>query len=330
MGVKVKEWKGAWWVFINHQGRRRAKRCASKKAAQLAADKIGAALTLGQHDVLDATPARVPTVSEYAETWLRTLESRVRQSTAEDYRIRLRVRILPHIGHLPLSALTRERVRLFIGELTTKGNQRTTERRALSRATVRVTLSVLQALLARAVEDGLILSNPAARLSSEIGRAERSEVTEIEVFSPEELASVLAATEQDSPEWYPFVLCLARTGLRIGEAVALEWRDVDFERRVLIIRRARRKARVSLPKNGKGRRVDMSQQLARTLQGLRSLQEAEAVVRAPWPPNGSSRRRPVDRSGTTPSATMSGRASFGAPACATGSPTPCAIPSRAS
>ena len=38
MGVKVKEWKGAWWVFINHQGHRKAKRCASKKAATLAAD----------------------------------------------------------------------------------------------------------------------------------------------------------------------------------------------------------------------------------------------------------------------------------------------------
>lgn len=26
MGVKVKEWKGAWWVFVDHQGRRKAKR----------------------------------------------------------------------------------------------------------------------------------------------------------------------------------------------------------------------------------------------------------------------------------------------------------------
>ena len=26
MGVKVKHWKGAYWVFINHRGRRKAKR----------------------------------------------------------------------------------------------------------------------------------------------------------------------------------------------------------------------------------------------------------------------------------------------------------------
>lgn len=36
MGVKVREWKGAWWVFINHKGQRKAKRCASQKAAELA------------------------------------------------------------------------------------------------------------------------------------------------------------------------------------------------------------------------------------------------------------------------------------------------------
>src|SRR4030095_15885918 len=121
MGVKVKEWKGAWWVFINHQGRRRAKRCASKKAEQLAADKIDAALKLGQAGVLDAKPARVPTVAEYAESWLRAIENKVRASTAEDYRTRFRVRILPSIGALSLSVVTRERLRAFVGELTAKG-----------------------------------------------------------------------------------------------------------------------------------------------------------------------------------------------------------------
>ena len=60
------------------------------------------------------------------------------------------------------------------------------------------------------------------------------------------------------PREPPFLLTLARTGLRLGEAVGLEWRDVDFAQRVLVIRRSVRKRRMSLPKNGKTRRVDMS------------------------------------------------------------------------
>jgi integrase len=78
-----------------------------------------------------------------------------------------------------------------------------------------------------------------------------------------------------------FLLTLARTELRLGEAVGMECRDVDFAQRVLVIRRSVRKSRMSLPKNGKTRRVDMSPQLAECLNGLRSLQAAEAASPAP-------------------------------------------------
>ena len=279
MGVKVREWKGAWWVFINHQGRRRAKRCASKKAAQLAADKIDAALRLGQVGVLDARPARVPTVAEYAEQWLKAKELKIRPSTAENYRIRLQLRILPHLGALPLTEVTRERVRAFVAELASDQNKRASiKRRPIARAYARAVLNVLHGLLAHAVDNGLIPSNSASRLSKEIGPGNHHQAQEVEVFSPAELVTVLTTAERDWPDWYPFLLCQARTGLRLGEAVALEWRDVDFPRRVLIIRRSQRKRRVSLPKNGKVRRVDMSQQLAAVLQRLQSVQEAEAVV----------------------------------------------------
>jgi integrase len=60
--------------------------------------------------------------------------------------------------------------------------------------------------------------------------------------------------------------------------VALEWRDVDFDRRVLLIRRTERRGRVGVPKSGKARRVDMSRQLARVLADRKSLQEAEAAL----------------------------------------------------
>ena len=120
--------------------------------------------------------------------------------------------------------------------------------------------------------------NPAARIFGEVRKTEATEVEDIEVFSPEELASLLAVTAEGWPQWHTFLLCLARTGIRLGEAMALEWRDIDFDRRVVIVRRARRKGRVSPPKNGKGRRVDMSHQLTQALQSLQSLQEAEAAL----------------------------------------------------
>ena len=49
MGVKVKEkikGSGVWWLFINHNGRRKSKRIGSQAAARAAAAKIEAKLVL--------------------------------------------------------------------------------------------------------------------------------------------------------------------------------------------------------------------------------------------------------------------------------------------
>jgi integrase len=204
----------------------------------------------------------------------------VREGTAADNRIRLRVRLQPLIGALPLTAITRERVRTCIAELATIGNQRTTKQRPLARGTLKGTLSLLHAILARAVEDGLLQRNPAVGLAREIRSTSATEATEVEVFTREELGRLLTAAKHDWPEWYPFLLTLARAGLRLGEAVGLEWRDVDFDQRVLLVRRSvnYRKGRVSAPKNGKGRRVDLSRQLAASLWAHKSLREAEAAL----------------------------------------------------
>ncbi len=70
MGVKIRKKDNKWYVFINHQGKRKAK-CVgdSKKAAEEVKRKIEARLTLGDFDLLDDKP-KVPTFQEYAETWL--------------------------------------------------------------------------------------------------------------------------------------------------------------------------------------------------------------------------------------------------------------------
>ena len=73
MAVKVKEWKGAWWVFIDYQGRRKAKRVGSgkegRRAAQAAAEKIQARLILGDTSLLDTPRPKVMALGQYAKAW---------------------------------------------------------------------------------------------------------------------------------------------------------------------------------------------------------------------------------------------------------------------
>lgn len=237
------------------RGQRKAKRGGSKKAAELVRDKIDAALKLGHVDVLDgdrrAVPARAPTFAEYAERWLETVGPvRVRPATLEQYRSRLKLRLLPALGLLPVTSIKRESLRTLIGELARDGNRRNPER-SISRGTVRETLQTLSVILSTAEEDGLIPANPARGWGKYLAQTGAEEVEEAEVFTREELRQVL---ERGWPEYFPFILCLARTGMRLGEAIALEWRDVDFDTRVILVRRSRRPNRVSVPKNGKARR----------------------------------------------------------------------------
>jgi integrase len=50
MAVHVKQHTGAWWIFIDHKGERKAKRIGSSRRA---AEKIQAKIALGQFEIKD-------------------------------------------------------------------------------------------------------------------------------------------------------------------------------------------------------------------------------------------------------------------------------------
>jgi integrase len=100
MGVKIREWKGAWWVFINFQGTRKAKRIGTgdtgKKAAKQVAQQIQARLALGQ-SAFDRQQAGV-TIETYAETFLQRIEQTRKHTTHADYKKILDHDIFPLFG----------------------------------------------------------------------------------------------------------------------------------------------------------------------------------------------------------------------------------------
>ena len=83
------------------------------------------------------------------------------------------------------------------------------------------------------------------------------------------LAAATAAEAQgEERRLYPFLLLLARAGLRLGEAFALQWPDFDFTGREIRVARAFSHGRLDTPKRGHGSTVDMSRQLEAVLQHL--------------------------------------------------------------
>jgi integrase len=218
MGVQVKEWKGAWWIFVNHKGQRKAERVGTgkecQKAAMAAAEKIQARLVLGDLSLLEEAKPQEITLREYAEQWLATdVALRLKPGTVEKYREVLCNHWLPELGKLPLSAITREHVKTILQRKLMAG---------MKANAARSVFGALRTCLNAAVEGGQIVANPAARVGKFIGRSH----TEVEIFTPEEWTHLLQTAAEEMPEAYPLVLTLARTGLRIGEALTLQGNDI--------------------------------------------------------------------------------------------------------
>src|SRR2546427_12263113 len=108
MGVKVKALKGAWWLFIDHQGKRKAKRIGvgkdGKDLAKETAKTLEARLTLGDLAIV-AQDSAVSTFATVAEAWLKKYPTRraIRPSTIENYSSFTKRHLLPFFGALPAS-----------------------------------------------------------------------------------------------------------------------------------------------------------------------------------------------------------------------------------
>ena len=134
----------------------------------------------------------------------------------------------------------------------------------LAAATIRTRVAVVSATLAAAVRDGLILANPAQGV-----RLPRAATRSRTATMPSEAqVSLLVATS--APPYDAIFALAAYAGLRLGEARALRWDDVDLDAGLLWVRRQLRLTPgggqdESTPKYGSYRKVPLQPELHRYL-----------------------------------------------------------------
>jgi integrase len=271
MGVKIKKRNGAWWVFINHHGRRKAKKIGAREAAEKVKRELEARLALGDVGCLSA-PKQEPTFSTYAEKWLRTDALRCKPSTIDFYRDYQKRYVTPRFGQNKIIDITRDDIKGFIAELTEKG---------LAKNTIRLAVAALRVVLSCAVEDGILASNPAFRLGRfvESHKAEH----EAQAMEPAEVEAFLTAAREYCPlAYYVLFLVALRAGLRQGEILGLKWGDFQFGQsgddpnRYILVQRRWYRGRFGTPKGNRTRRVDMSKDLRQALMELRDERMLEA------------------------------------------------------
>lgn len=267
MGVRVRFYRGAWWVFVKHRGLRRSKKLGDRAAANDVARQIRARLAVGDLGFMAAKDAS-PTLQTYAKAWLTSGEGTRKATTQRFYAFNLNLHILPVLGEKTVGSLKRSDCRVLIAACKAK---------QLKPASMRGVNRTLSGVLTQAVEDAWLPANPAFRMGKYLrdGDAVREE---IDPFTREETYTFLEHVRVASLVFYPFFLCALRTGMRLGELLALEWDDVDFASRLIHVRRARVAGKITSTKNRLRRRVDMSLSLATELKRLRTARKKAALA----------------------------------------------------
>jgi integrase len=199
-----------------------------RQAEQLLADRLRS-INSGQN-----RPSSSRTFLDYAETlWLPEV-----LPTLKYYQYMLRVHLYPAFANVQLRLITRDGVQGFLSAKLRSG---------LSWRTVKGLRTLFGTVMAAAEADELILSNPVRKTRF----PRRGPVKERAVIAPEKIRELLMALPEPASS---LAHLLVFTGLRIGELLALRWRDVDLERRGLRVTQSVYEGHFDEPKSQRSKR----------------------------------------------------------------------------
>ncbi len=220
------------------------------------------------------------TVDAYARRWLALCAATLKPATLDNYEGNLRVHVLPSLGARKLVDLRRVHVKEFLAGKIASGE--------LARSTAGIVGRILGAMLAQAVEEGVLLANPAAALGRALRLGDRTRTAiDAKAMDEGQLGAFLEAARTREPEYFPLFVVGAFAGLRRGELLGLRWDDLDFSRRTIHVeRQALVGGGVGTPKSGKAREVDMAGMVADVLGALRAQRRSEDLAAGspadPW------------------------------------------------
>ena len=171
-------------------------------------------------------------------------------STIAGYESIIRSMLLPAFGEQPVESITTAQIEQWLASLPQSTRTRT------------LALVLMHGIFRRAKKVWGLPSNPAA----EVEKPPASRSNDLHVFSPEEVWALAraATSEADSA----IFLTAAFTGLRLGELLALHWRDVDFAQSTVRVRASFSAGHLTTPKSGKVRAVPLAPDVASALARL--------------------------------------------------------------
>jgi integrase len=226
-------------------------------------------------------------LSLYLTLWLEGRRGALKKNTYDRYRSCIERSLIPSLGDVRLCDLSTQHIRSYMSACGQEPSSRKPGQK-LSNKTIRNRLGVLSAALFDAMAEcpPLLDRDPIGPLR---GRGRRKGALPrvsrglTYVVGPAEAALMLRAVE--GSYLAPICTLALDTGARLGELLALRWRDVDLTRSVVTFSRALIEAETSgvdwytwdTTKGGKGHSVDMTDATVEMLKRHRAAQAAERL-----------------------------------------------------
>src|SRR5580700_6889705 len=185
------------------------------------------ATILARINCLDYRPGRAATFGEFIERWKTEVLTTQKPSSARAVRSHLKCYIMPELGKLRLDQFGVENQQMFITRMPGRAAEK-----AVSRKTILNVLGTLSTILTTARDWGY---NCEQISLTKLRLPPRGTAYEAPHFTVEQVQKILAIAQEP---WRTLFFILTMDGLRAGEVLGLQWRDIDLDGRLLHVRRS--------------------------------------------------------------------------------------------
>lgn len=250
MSSKKGSKKFSWWADFQVGGKRYRKR--SVVNSKIGADELEATLRqrISRGEVIDAGPTTEKdlTFGDYVPHWFKTyVVAHNKLSEKKSKSDILRVHLLPWFGKMKMGEIDVSSIDAYKASRIQLG---------LKEKTINNQLTVLRTCLRSAEERKLIPCAPWIRQL-------KAQPPSFDFLTSSESSQLLQ--DHAEPTWNEMVLFGLRTGMRLGELLAVEWRDVDLERGMVSVRRSSVYGVVGSTKSKRERHIRLSNSICEML-----------------------------------------------------------------
>ena len=218
-----------------------------------------------------AEAAKIQTMRQYSErVFMPAVAIRATENTRSSYQGNLNRWIYPALGDMKLPEITSAQISALLLDMQARGK---------ANATAVKVYTILKSLFKMAYLADMIDRNPMDKVERPKPRKDEIKPQTAQAYTAQEVRDILTALEGEPLKWRAFIHLLIDTGVRRGEALAVQWEDIDFQENTVLICRnlcytPDKGIYLDTPKNGRCRMVDVGED---TLQLLKQIREQQGA-----------------------------------------------------